>query len=240
MRLSVLLSMVVMLSANSSLAAEVRGVAQIVDGDSLQVGTTRIQLSGIDAPEPDQICLDSKAEIWTCGMSARDELVRHVGHAVWVCEGTAKDRFGRLLAKCEVNGEDIQEWMVRSGWAMALTRYSSAYQTDEAEAREAKAGMWAGAFVAPWDWRNRNKNTVILGAADVPAGAREKMLSRVSSAGAPAPGCNIKGNVNRSGVCIYHPPGSRWYAKVNMELSGKRWFCSIKEAEAAGCRLTRR
>jgi hypothetical protein len=47
----------------------------------------------------------------------------------------------------------------------------------------------------------------------------------------------IKGNVNRSGECIYHEPGGRWYSKINMDLSkGKRWFCSVAEAEAAGCR----
>ncbi len=28
-----------------------------------------------------------------------------------------------------------------------------------------------------------------------------------------------------------------WYAKINMDLSkGNRWFCSVQEAEAAGCR----
>ncbi len=46
-----------------------------------------------------------------------------------------------------------------------------------------------------------------------------------------------EGNVNRSGECIYHQQGGRWYAKINMDLGkGKRWFCSVQEAEAAGCR----
>ena len=35
--------------------------------------------------------------------------------------------------------------------------------------------------------------------------------------------------------CIYHLPGDRWYAKMRMD-SGKRWFSSTTEAEAAGCR----
>jgi len=197
-------------------------------------------LLGIDAPETDQVCLNKKAERWSCGISARDELVGHAGKVTWTCRGTAKDRFGRLLAKCEAKGEDIQRWRVRNGWAMAFVRYSHANTSDEAEAREAKAGLWSGAFIAPWDWRNRNKKTEILGAVKVPAGAQEKLLSSVSSARAPSPGCDIKGNVNRSGKCIYHQPGGRWYAKINMELNGKRWFCSVKEAEAAGCRATRR
>jgi hypothetical protein len=37
------------------------------------------------------------------------------------------------------------------------------------------------------------------------------------------------------GECIYHQQGGRWYAKINMDSSkGKRWFCSVQEAEAAG------
>jgi len=149
-------------------------------------------------------------------------------------------RFGQLIAPCEVNGENVQKWMVRNGWALSFVRYSHVYDADEAEARAARAGLWAGSFIAPWDWRNRNKRTTILGATEVPTEAQSKLLSAVSAAGAPSPGCDIKGNVNRSGACIYHQPGGRWYAKINMELNGKRWFCSTQEAEAAGCRAKRR
>jgi hypothetical protein len=40
------------------------------------------------------------------------------------------------------------------------------------------------------------------------------------------------------GECIYHLPGGRWYAKVDMDAGkGKRWFCSAPEAEVAGCRV---
>src|SRR5205823_8716198 len=47
--------------------------------------------------------------------------------------------------------------------------------------------------------------------------------------------------VNRSGECIYHQPTSRWYAQIRMHIDkGTRWFCSVDEAEAAGCRETRR
>src|SRR5260221_266918 len=68
-------------------------------------------------------------------------------------------------------------------------------------------------------------------------------LLRASAAGsvAPSPDCTIKGNVNGSGECIYHTPTSRWYAQIKMNISkGTRWFCSTEEAEAAGCRETRR
>ena len=58
-----------------------------------------------------------------------------------------------------------------------------------------------------------------------------------SSAAAPSPNCNIKGNVNRQGECIYHMPGGRYYESLKMDVGKqKRWFCSTNEAEAAGCR----
>ena len=145
------------------------------------------------------------------------------------------------MARCEVDGEDIQKWLVTNGWALAYLRVSHDYEADEKAAREAKAGMWQGAFIAPWDWRVRNKKTTILGAAKPPENAAAILLASASGSVAPSPDCTIKGNVNRSGECIYHQPTSRWYAKIQMQISkGTRWFCSVDEAEAAGCRETKR
>jgi hypothetical protein len=71
----------------------------------------------------------------------------------------------------------------------------------------------------------------------VPISAQAILLGAASAAEAPSPECTIKGNMNRNGECIYHQQGGRWYDKVKMDLSkGKRWFCSVQEAEAAGCR----
>ena len=102
--------------------------------------------------------------------------------------------------------------MVRNGWALAYVRFSHDYDADEKAAREAKAGMWQGAFIAPWDWRVRNKKTTILGATKPPESAHAILLASASGPVAPSPDCTIKGNVNRAGECIYHQPTSRWYA----------------------------
>ena len=203
----------------------------------MQIGSTKIRLQGIDAPETDQLCLNAKGAKWTCGISSRDELIKYSAGRPWTCEITGTDKYGRSLGKCEVGKADVEQWMVRSGLALSFARYSHDYDADEKTARLAKNGLWAGSFIAPWDWRSRNKQTVVLGAAAVPANAQEILLGAASAAEAPSPDCTIKGNINRSGQCIYHEPGGRWYAKVNMDLSkGKRWFCSAEEAEAAGCR----
>ena len=52
--------------------------------------------------------------------------------------------------------------------------------------------------------------------------------------------CVIKGNVNAKGERIYHPPGWRYYgATVIDPRRGERWFCSEREAQAAGWRRTK-
>jgi hypothetical protein len=123
---------------------------------------------------------------------------------------------------------------------MSFVRYSHIFDADERAARQAQTGLWSGAFIAPWDWRSRNTRTEILGAVSVPKDAQSILLSAASAAESPTPECAIKGNVTRSGECIYHVPGGRYYDAVKMDLSkGKRWFCSPEEAEAAGCRRSK-
>ena len=218
----------------------ISGVPKIVDGDTVWIGTTKMRLDGIDAPESDQICLSPVGEVWNCGVSSRDELAKRALGQVWNCHAIGVDRYGRTLARCEVGGEDIQRWMVRNGWALSFVRYSHAYDADEADAKAAKAGLWAGAFIAPWDWRRRSSRTIILGSTAVPTKAQVALISPELVREPVAQGCSIKGNVNRKGECIFHLPGSRYYGMVKMDLAkGKRWFCTPAEAEAAGCRAAK-
>jgi endonuclease YncB( thermonuclease family) len=237
-------SIVVAICAMSSLISAVEatdivsGNPRIVDGDTIEIGAKKIRLAGIDAPETDQICLDGSAAKWACGITAHDELAKFSGGQSWDCDLVGTDSYGRFLGKCFVEGEDINSWMVKSGWALSFVRYSHEYDHDESIARDSKAGLWSGAFVAPWDWRHRNTKTVVLGAVSVPVYAQKILLGAISSEAAPSPDCVIKANV-AGRECIYHLPGDRWYAKMNMESASKRWFCSVTEAEAAGCRAPR-
>ena len=111
---------------------------------------------------------------------------------------------------------------------------------EEKIAREEQKGLWAGAFIAPWDWRHRGKHTIISGSVSVPITAQAQLLAPASSLTAPSPECIIKGNTNRKGERIYHVPGQIAYSKINMANPGKRWFCSEEEAQAAGWRPAKR
>lgn len=218
-------------------AGDLSGVARIIDGDTIALGETRIRLQGIDAPESDQVCLDSHGARWTCGIEARDRLSEHIGGRALDCTPTGQDVYHRVLAICRLGAQDLNAWMVQQGWALAFVKFSSAYVREEESARDALRGMWSGAFIAPWDWRHRDRQTVILGALSVPITAQSLLLAPASASGAPSAECLIKGNVNRKGERIYHLPGSAHYSQVNMNNNTeKRWFCTEAEAQAAGWR----
>src|SRR6202035_2729509 len=172
-----LVAILLLLLPNMAQAADVTGVPKIRDGDQIQIGNSKIRLGGIDAPSVDQLCLNNTGERWTCGVAARDELTKHARNKSWTCHTSRTDRRGRQVARCEVDGEDIQKWMVKSGWALSYVQFSHDYDADEAAAREAKAGMWQGAFIAPWDWRIRNKKTAILGTVQPPENAQAILLA---------------------------------------------------------------
>src|SRR2546430_10717457 len=121
-------------------AADITGVRKIREGDHIQIGNTRIRLGGIDAPSVDQLCLNNKGERWTCGVAARDELIKHADNKPWTCHTRQTiDRRGRTVARCEVDGEDIQKWLVSNGWALAYGRFFHDYDADEKAGPDARA-----------------------------------------------------------------------------------------------------
>ena len=69
------------------------------------------------------------------------------------CDDRGRDRYGRLISVCTADGTEVNARMVAVGMALAYRRYSTDYVPQEAQAKAARAGMWAGRFVAPWDWR---------------------------------------------------------------------------------------
>ncbi|HIN60452.1 MAG TPA: hypothetical protein EYM88_10135 [Gammaproteobacteria bacterium] len=70
----------------------------------------------------------------------------------FVVTGTLEG-YSRAEAVCYVNGTHLNVVMVTSGLALAYRTYLSDYVSQERDAERAKQGLWAGEFVAPWDWR---------------------------------------------------------------------------------------
>lgn len=131
------------------------GVPRVVDGDTLHLGNQRIRLFGIDAPEGGQTCRIGRRD-WACGEDATAALRQRIGQQTVSCERKGADRYGRVVAECWAEGENLNAWMVRHGWALAYRQYGgSRYEAEELMAQAARRGVWASRFLAPWDWRRQ-------------------------------------------------------------------------------------
>jgi len=132
------------------------GKAWVIDGDTISLSGTRIRLEGIDAPEIEQTCTDSRGQPWPCGRTAAHALTTHLDTRELICLPTGLDRYRRVLAVCSLpGGADVNAWMVRQGWALAYG-YAGTYQSEQDEARAGRRGIWAGSFLPPAEWRRRH------------------------------------------------------------------------------------
>ena len=135
--------------------ADIAGMPRIIDGDTIEVNGERVRLHGIDAPESKQECSRGDGNLYRCGEASTDALRVLVGAGPVRCEGSAYDRYKRLIAVCYSGSINLNAEMVRQGWALAYRRYSKDYVAAEVEAQEAKRGIWAGEFEPPWEWRRK-------------------------------------------------------------------------------------
>jgi endonuclease YncB( thermonuclease family) len=125
------------------------GRGTVVDGDTLRLGGERVRLLNLDAPERAQICTDAAGAQWACGEAARSYLRRLLASGDITCTPTGRDRYERLLARCSGAGSDLGGQVVGAGLAVP----DGGYGAEAAAARAAKAGIWAGPFTAPAQWR---------------------------------------------------------------------------------------
>ncbi len=84
------------------------------------VDAQRIRLYGIDALEARQNCRKGGV-IWPCGLEAKTALRLMVEDRDVVCKERDRDRYGRVVAVCFVEGQDINAALVRQGWALGRT-----------------------------------------------------------------------------------------------------------------------
>jgi len=150
-----------LLSSTPSLASELYGrVVGVSDGDTITVldahqVTHKVRLSGIDAPE--------KAQAY--GERAKQQLSDKVFQESVRVIHDKTDRYGRIVGKVTLNGEDVNLQMIHAGLAWHYKAYEDeqpaldrvTYPLAELNARRKAIGLWGDVEpVPPWEWR-RNK-----------------------------------------------------------------------------------
>jgi endonuclease YncB( thermonuclease family) len=155
-------------------------IVGVIDGDTVDLVTAskdliRVRLSGIDAPEKGQ----------PFGQAAKKTLSDLVYDRDALVAGTKRDRYGRLVGKVVVAGNDANLQMVASGLAWHFKRYEReqpeadrvAYANAEVTARAGHLGLWSDRNpVAPWDYRAPKHH----GEQEQPGGTAEATVLSVS------------------------------------------------------------
>ncbi len=136
-------------------------VVAVADGDTVTVlddsrQQHRIRLVGIDAPENRQ----------PYGHRARQHLAERVFQRDVEVEYDKRDRYGRILGKIVLDGEDVNLMMVRDGMAWHYRQFQrdqrpadrALYAAAEREARAEGRGLWADPQPQPpWEFRRQSR-----------------------------------------------------------------------------------
>ena len=165
MSLRIIIFFLIFLS--DTIAEEISGVPKIVDGDTVHINDNKFRLEGIDAPEMRQQCKKVSLKIsfiigftfykdYSCGKVSKEKLINKISGSEIKCIFTTKDRYKRYIATCYKEKTNLNQWMVRNGYAIAYRRYSEKYVPDEDFAKENKLGLWQGKFMNPEKWRKLN------------------------------------------------------------------------------------
>lgn len=121
--------------------AVIQGPARVVDGDTLVVDGQRIRMFGIDAPEKAQFCKNAGGQDYACGQVSKDALTSKVGSRVVTCDVKNVDQYGRNVAACRVGQEDLGNFMVSNGLAVAYRCVRGHGQGDGGQLPAVEEGM---------------------------------------------------------------------------------------------------
>jgi len=172
-------------------------VVRVIDGDSFKIGNDQtIRLSGLDAP----------AVEYCMGKEAKESLTKNILGKKVILKELKTDMYGRIMAIVYLNGKNINEYMIKNGFARNLsggTSQTKIFAKANDFARKERLGIFS-----------------------------PKCYQTVP----PNPRCSIKGNIIRkTNTKEYIIPSCKFYvASVVEKYRGEEWFCTEAEAKKAG------
>ena len=159
--MKLLLSFLLIFSVCTASASKILqgNVVSVADGDTITVLDAektqhKIRLQGIDAPE--------KAQAF--GAKSKQALYEMVHGKTVQVSFEKSDKYGRILGKVLLDGQDICHQQIKAGLAWHYKKYQNqqplvdreAYSASETAAKNEKLGLWSDPRpMAPWDFRKR-------------------------------------------------------------------------------------
>ena len=127
----------------------IEGMATVIDGDELRVGDSLIRLFGIAAPDISSN-LGPDARLYLQGLADGQHII---------CTEVDRNIEEQSIAICTIEGTDLATELLAQGLAAVYRvgapptpeerELAARYDTEEADARERKLGIWAPRDVAP-------------------------------------------------------------------------------------------
>jgi len=172
-------------------------VVAVIDGDSFKIGNDQtIRLLSLDAPDI-KYCF---------GEEAKSALSKKILNKSVILKELKTDRYGRVMAMTYVDGINVNEFMIKNGFAIHLwdnTKEIKILGVANDFARDNRLGIFS-----PECYQTEPPN----------------------------PKCNIKGSINpATKEKTYTFPGCDRYALTVIEkYKGEDWYCSEFQARTAG------
>lgn len=136
--------------------------ARALDGDTIAAD---FRLLGVDAFERHQLC-ERAGSCWECGKAAQDLAARTLRGGNARIQLSRSSSYGRPVATVTVDGRDLGEVMVAAGLAIPQPQFLKAepqradrYAAAFANARNRRAGTFAGTWIEPARWRRGERLT---------------------------------------------------------------------------------
>ncbi len=172
-------------------------VVAVIDGDSFKIANDQtIRLLSLDAPDIN----------YCMGKEAKEALSKKIQGKTVILKELKTDRYGRVMAIVYWNNENINEYMIKNGFALHLwdnTKQLKILGEANDFAREERLGIFS------------------------PECYQTEPTKK---------GCDIKGNIiHGTNAKEYTMPDcGRYTLTVIEKYKGEEWFCTEKEAKKAG------
>src|SRR5262249_15343312 len=107
-----------------------------------------------------------KATCGEAGATPLESRSKLIANRTVQCEDKGIDKVHRerRIGICFVEGKELNEWLVREGWALNFEPYAKGrYLEPQRDAERNRRGIWNGCFAASTNTRNWRKNCPLIG-----------------------------------------------------------------------------